>query len=177
MVEAVALGLWHALEYAGVFCVNPATSVEMWEDKLTQLVVADQVGLATPVTRYLCDLSAAADFADVHGGQIVYKPFTPYPAHHESTDTSPSSTPKSCRRASCARRWVSNLVATPGIFQPYVNKAFELRVVYVGGTILRLPHRVAAERGGGQGLATLRPGEHTPSRARARRDKLRKEDR
>ena len=50
-------GLWHALEYAGVFCVNPATSVAMWEDKVTQLVVADQVGLATPATRYLGKLN------------------------------------------------------------------------------------------------------------------------
>jgi glutathione synthase/RimK-type ligase-like ATP-grasp enzyme len=128
-------GLWHALEYAGVFCVNPATSVAMWEDKLTQLVVADQVGLATPTTRYLCDLSAAADFADAHGGQIVYKPFTPYlgPPRRDGHITELYSQVVSARelRAQAA----DDLVATPGIFQPYVEKAFELRVVYVGGTI------------------------------------------
>ena len=128
-------GLWHALEYAGVFCVNPATSVAMWEDKLTQLVVADQVGLATPATRYLCDLSAAADFADAHGGQIVYKPFTPYlgPPRVDGHITELYSQVVSASelRAQAA----DNLVATPGIFQPYIDKAFELRVVYVGGTI------------------------------------------
>ena len=128
-------GLWHALEYAGVFCVNPATSVAMWEDKLTQLVVAGEVGLATPATRYLCDLSAAADFADAHGGQIVYKPFTPYlgPPRVDGHITELYSQVVSARdlRAQAG----DNLVATPGIFQPYVEKAFELRVVYVGGTI------------------------------------------
>jgi glutathione synthase/RimK-type ligase-like ATP-grasp enzyme len=127
-------GLWHALEYAGVFCVNPATSVAMWEDKLTQLVVADQVGLATPTTRYLCDLSAAADFADAHGGQIVYKPFTPYlgPPRVDGHITELYSQVVSA--SELRAQAVDDLVATPGIFQPYVDKAFELRVVYVGGT-------------------------------------------
>lgn len=128
-------GLWHALEYAGVFCVNPATSVAMWEDKLTQLVVADQVGLATPVTRYLCDLSAAADFADAQGGQIVYKPFTPYlgPPRVDGHITELYSQVVSASELRAQAG--DNLVATPGIFQPYIDKAFELRVVYVGGTI------------------------------------------
>jgi glutathione synthase/RimK-type ligase-like ATP-grasp enzyme len=131
----LARGLWHALEYAGVFCVNPATSVTMWEDKFTQLVVADEVGLATPMTRYLCDLSAAAEFADDHGGQIVYKPFTPYlgPPRVDGHITELYSQVVSASelRAQAA----DNLVATPGIFQPYIDKAYELRVVYVGGTI------------------------------------------
>src|SRR5262245_7718908 len=127
-------GLWHALEYAGVFCVNPATSVAMWEDKLTQLVVADQVGLATPDTSYLCDLSAAADFADAHGGQVVYKPFTPYvgPPRLDGHITELYSQVVSASELRAQAG--DNLVATPGIFQPYVEKAFELRVVYVGGT-------------------------------------------
>jgi glutathione synthase/RimK-type ligase-like ATP-grasp enzyme len=128
-------GLWHALEYAGVFCVNPATSVAMWEDKLTQLVVAGEVGLPTPVTRYLCDLHAAADFADAHGGQVVYKPFTPYlgPPRVDGhiTELYSQVVSSSELRAQAG----DDLVATPGIFQPYVDKAFELRVVYVGGTI------------------------------------------
>jgi glutathione synthase/RimK-type ligase-like ATP-grasp enzyme len=128
-------GLWHALEHAGVFCVNPATSVAMWEDKLTQLIVADQVGLATPATRYLCDLTAAADFADAHGGQIVYKPFTPYagPSRVDGHITELYSQVVSAQELRAQAGDV--LVATPGIFQPYVDKAFELRVVYVGGTI------------------------------------------
>jgi glutathione synthase/RimK-type ligase-like ATP-grasp enzyme len=127
--------LWHALEYAGVFCVNPATSVAMWEDKLTQLVVAEQVGLTTPATRYLCDLWAAADFADEHGGQIVYKPFTPYqgPPRVDGHITELYSQVVSADELRAQA--TDNLVATPGIFQPYVDKAFELRVVYVGGTI------------------------------------------
>jgi len=128
-------GLWHALEYAGVFCVNPATSVAMWEDKLTQLVVADQVGLATPATRYLCDLWAAADFADAHGGQLVYKPFTPYlgPPRVDGRITELYS--QVVLASELRAQAGDNLVATPGIFQPYVAKAFELRVVYVGGTV------------------------------------------
>jgi glutathione synthase/RimK-type ligase-like ATP-grasp enzyme len=127
-------GLWHTLEHAGVFCVNPATSVAMWEDKLTQLVVADEVGLATPATRYLCDLSAAADFADEHGGQVVYKPFTPYvgPPRRDGHITELYSQVVSA--ADLRAQAGDQLVATPGIFQPYVDKAFELRVVYVGGT-------------------------------------------
>lgn len=128
-------GLWHALEHGGVFCVNPATSVAMWEDKLTQLVVAAQVGLSTPCTRYLCDLGAAADFADAHGGQVVYKPFTPYlgPPRRDGHITELYSQVVS---ADALRAQANDeLVATPGIFQPYIDKAFELRVVYVGGTV------------------------------------------
>jgi glutathione synthase/RimK-type ligase-like ATP-grasp enzyme len=128
-------GLWHALEYAGVFCVNPATSVTMWEDKLTQLVVAGEVGLATPATRYLCDLSVAADFADEYGGHIVYKPFSPYggPPRVDGhiTELYSQVVSSSELRAQAG----DTLVATPGIFQPYVDKAFELRVVYVGDTV------------------------------------------
>jgi len=141
-------GLWHALEYAGVFCVNPATSVAMWEDKLTQLVVAGEVGLATPATRYLCDLSAAADFADAHGGQIVYKPFTSYlgPPRVDGHITELYSQVVSARELRAQAG--DNLVATPGIFQPYVAKAFELRVVYVGGTTVA-DTRAAAEAGAG----------------------------
>ena len=98
------------------------------EDKLTQLVVADQVGLATPVTRYLCDLSAAADFADAHGGHIVYKPFTPYlgPSRVDGHITELYSQVVSASELRAQAG--DNLVATPGIFQPYIDKAFELRV-------------------------------------------------
>ena len=128
-------GLWHALEHAGVFCVNPATSVAMWEDKLTQLVVAAQVGLSTPVTRYLCDLSAAADFADAHGGRIVYKPFTPYLGPPRAAGHITELYSQVVSAGELRAQAGDHLVATPGIFQPYVDKAFELRVVYVGGTI------------------------------------------
>ena len=128
-------GLWHALEHAGVFCVNPATSVAMWEDKVTQLVVADQVGLATPATRYLCDLSAAADFADAHGGRIVYKPFTPYSGPPRVAGQITELYSQVVSAGALRAQAGDHLVATPGIFQPYVDKAFELRVVYVGGTI------------------------------------------
>ena len=128
-------GLWHALEHAGVFCVNPATSVAMWEDKLTQLVVADQVGLATPPTRYLCDLSAAAEFADAHGGQVVYKPFTPYPGPPRVDGYITELYSQVLSASELRAQAGDDLVATPGIFQPYVGKAFELRVVYVGGTV------------------------------------------
>jgi glutathione synthase/RimK-type ligase-like ATP-grasp enzyme len=128
-------GLWHALEYAGVFCVNPATSVEMWEDKLTQLVVAAEVGLATPTTRYLCDLSAAADFADAHGGQVVYKPFTPYLGSPRIDGHITELYSQVVSANELRAQAGDDLVATPGIFQPYVDKAFELRVVYVGGTM------------------------------------------
>jgi glutathione synthase/RimK-type ligase-like ATP-grasp enzyme len=128
-------GLWHALEHSGVRCVNRATSVAVWEDKVTQLIAADAVGLSTPPTRYLCDLSTAADFADVHGGHIVYKPFTPYlgPPRVEGKMTELYSQVLSARELRAQAN--DALVPTPGIFQPYVAKAFELRVVYVGGSI------------------------------------------
>ncbi len=128
-------GLWHALELAGVFCVNPATSVAMWEDKLTQLVVADQVGLTTPATRYLCDLSAAADFADAHGGRIVYKPFTPYLGRPRVAGHITELYSQVLSADALRAQVGDDLVPSPGIFQPYVDKAFELRVVYVGGTL------------------------------------------
>lgn len=128
-------GLWHALEYTDVFCVNRATATAMWDDKVTQLIVADEVGLTTPATCYTCDLSTAAELADSHGGHIVYKPLVPYFAKPKS-ETCVTELYSQVLPADELRAEVDdNSVPTPGIFQPYVEKAFELRVVYIGGTI------------------------------------------
>lgn len=128
-------GLSHALEHAGVPCVNGVTASVMWEDKVTQLMVADEVGLTTPETCYTCDLSVAAALADAHGGQVVYKPFAPYLAEPKSA-TCVTELFTQVLSADELRAQVDDAsVPTPGIFQPYVDKAFELRVVYVGGTI------------------------------------------
>lgn len=128
-------GYWHALEHSGVRCVSSATGVAMWEDKITQLMVADQVGLETPPTIYSCDLAAAAELADEHGGRVVYKPFTPYMGEPRA-EGKITELYSQVVTADDLRRQISRCtVPTPGIFQPYVDKAFELRVVYVGGTI------------------------------------------
>jgi glutathione synthase/RimK-type ligase-like ATP-grasp enzyme len=128
-------GLGHALEYAGVPCVNRATATAMWEDKVTQLMVADEVGITTPTTCYTCDLSTAAALADAHGGRVVYKPFAPYLAKPKSATYVTELFSQVLSADELRAQVDDDTVPAPGIFQPYVEKAFELRVVYIGGTI------------------------------------------
>lgn len=128
--------LFHALEQAGVPCVNPATAATMWEDKISQLMAATEVGLTVPPTRYTCDLGAAADFADeVGGGRVAFKPFGPYLGQNRVEGHITQLYCQVLPAAELRHQAGDDLVPTPAIWQPYVPKAHELRVVYVGGTI------------------------------------------
>src|SRR5207249_2847770 len=79
-------------------------------------------------------LPIAREFAETNAGSIVYKPFRPYLHVAEPSDDGPVSV----ERLLTNRVRIDDLVEpagfvpTPSIFQSYVPKRVELRVVVVG---------------------------------------------
>lgn len=132
--SAFCSGFGLALKAAGVFCVNPPPFNLAYEEKCAQLLVAAQEGLAVPSTLYTADLRYAREFHGEHGGSIIYKPFTPYISASGGTPERPArvATLYTSRVKEEDLLDAEGRVPTPGIFQPYVDKLLELRVVIVG---------------------------------------------
>lgn len=123
-----------ALQYNGVFCVNPPPFHDAFEEKCAQLWIAADVGLHIPSTLYTAHLPYAKDFYDEHSGSIIYKPFRPF---FKVVPTKPGEQSKIAKlltnRVSAQHfERAQNAVPTPGIFQPYVEKQFEIRIVVIG---------------------------------------------
>lgn len=122
------------LAQRGVFCVNPPPWNLAFEEKCCQLALAAEVGLAIPPTLYTTRLAPARRFHEEQGGELVYKPFRAYLRMIDAAGGRPSR----LERLMTNRVGVEDLVEgegfvpTPGIFQPYVEKDVELRVVVVG---------------------------------------------
>jgi glutathione synthase/RimK-type ligase-like ATP-grasp enzyme len=118
----------------GVFCVNPPPANTAFEEKCCQLWLAAEVGLSIPPTLYTTRLPLVRDFYDAHGGSIIYKSFR---AHFHLTGAQGDGSPRLARLLTNRVR-ADDLVEppdfrpTPGVFQPYVEKRVELRVVVVG---------------------------------------------
>src|SRR5262245_54119509 len=127
-------GMSLLLSQLGVFCVNPPPWNVAFEEKCCQLALAAQCGLKVPPTLYTARLPVAREFADAHGGDIVYKPFRSFITEREP---GPGESARIARlltnRVATADlvEW-EGLVPTPGIFQPYVPKQMELRTTIVG---------------------------------------------
>jgi glutathione synthase/RimK-type ligase-like ATP-grasp enzyme len=122
------------LAHHGIFCVNPPPANAAFEEKCCQLWLAAEVGLAIPPTLYTTSLPIVRDFYNAHGESIIYKPFH---AHFHLTEAQ-GDQPRRVARLLTNRVRADDLIEppdfrpTPGVFQPYVEKHFELRVVVVG---------------------------------------------
>lgn len=127
-------GVSLALAQLGVFCVNPPPFGAAWEEKCAQLLVAAEVGLAIPPTLYTSRLPMARRFYDAHDGSIIYKPFHIYLEVPEPRDDGPVTYQKVLTNRVRAADLVEGegFLPTPSIFQPYVPKQFELRIVAIG---------------------------------------------
>lgn len=123
-----------ALAQHEVFCVNPPPLNSAWEEKCGQLLIAAEVGLAIPPTLYTTRLPIARDFYDAHAGAIVYKPFRPYVHVPDPRDDGPVTVERLLTNRVRADDLVEGegYLPTPSIFQPYVPKRIELRIVAVG---------------------------------------------
>lgn len=123
-----------ALAYRGVFCVNRPPFNIAFDEKCCQLMLAAQVGLRIPPTLYTPQPSAVAPFYEEHDGAVIYKPFRSYIHVVEPEGDGPAR----AERLLTNRVRAADLVdapgsfPTPGIFQPYVEKELELRIVVVG---------------------------------------------
>jgi glutathione synthase/RimK-type ligase-like ATP-grasp enzyme len=122
------------LAQRGVFCVNPPPWNTAFEEKCCQLALAAEIGLAIPPTLFTTRLPAARAFSDEHGGSLVYKPFRPYLRMIGAESNRPSRLQRLLTNRVTPEQLVEGegFLPTPGIFQPYVDKRLELRVVAVG---------------------------------------------
>lgn len=122
------------LAYNGVFCVNPPPFNLAWEEKCCQLWLAAEVGLDIPPTLYTARLSSAQDFYREHDGEIIYKPFRAYIRVREDQDDQTTYAIKLMTNRVQADDLIEHedFIPTPSIFQPYIPKQFELRIVVIG---------------------------------------------
>ncbi len=122
------------LAYNGVFCINPPPFNSAWEEKCCQLWLAAEVGLQIPPTLYTARLSVAQDFYQEHDESIIYKPFRAYMRVREGQDDQTTYATKLLTNRVQAQDLVESqgFIPTPSIFQPYVKKDIELRIVVVG---------------------------------------------
>jgi glutathione synthase/RimK-type ligase-like ATP-grasp enzyme len=118
----------------GVFCVNPPPFNLAFEEKCCQLFLAAQVGLAIPPSLYTTRLALARDFSAAHGDDIIYKPFRTYSRLLPKAGDEPLRIANLYTNRIKADDLVEGdgFLPTPSIFQPYVAKALELRIVVVG---------------------------------------------
>ena len=117
-----------------IFCVNPPPFHNAFEEKCAQLLLAAEVGLNIPPTLYTTRLPLAHEFYHTHGGEIIYKTFKQFVRISYATATEPSKAARvlTNRVAESHLREPSSFIPTPGIFQPYIPKQLELRIVVIG---------------------------------------------
>jgi glutathione synthase/RimK-type ligase-like ATP-grasp enzyme len=118
----------------GAFCVNPPPWNTAFEEKCCQLMLAAEVGLRVPTTLYTTRLPVAREFFDRQGGELIYKPFRAFVQVTERQQDDGMRVAKLLTNRVRAEDLVEpeGFAPTPGIFQPYVHKQFEVRVVVVG---------------------------------------------
>ncbi len=97
--------------------------------KPAQLAIAHRLGLDIPSTVVTNDPEEIREFVARTEGETIYKALT------QSLDTEPG---KSLFTSIVTERALANIGAiriTPGVFQQFVPKAYELRVTVVGGRV------------------------------------------
>ncbi len=122
----------HSVLAPEAFWVNPPAGARAAGSKLLQLKLADAVGLEVPETLASNDPVAIRAFVRRHQGNAIYKTFRPAiwetDAHITYAFTS--------RVDETSLPDDELLRLTPGIFQPLVPKAFELRLTLLGRTCI-----------------------------------------
>lgn len=120
-----------ALATTECFAVNTYGSQLAANMKPVQLRAAQLAGLNVPPTLISNDFVAVEAFAARCGGTVLVKPLTPAVWKGEHSEFHPFATrrqPSDLDRESVA--------AAPAIYQPYVEKAHELRVTVMGRSLL-----------------------------------------
>ena len=126
---AFVADLWRSLHCRAI----PATADVTLEaaHKVSQLRVASQVGFEIPPTLVTTDPDEFLDFYCSHDGNIVTKVIEQLSRHHEEEGFFRLTELVSTRDPGYA----AAIRLCPVIVQPYVPKAFELRVVVVGNHV------------------------------------------
>lgn len=120
--------LWAQLD--DVLWMNHPTAIEYGRNKMVQLGLAEQVGFCVPDTLYSNFPDDIIAFQKKHG-VCIYKAHDGWSfAKKNSSAVYTSIIDKPITKKSS-----KELVICPGIFQPYIKKAFELRITVVGSDI------------------------------------------
>lgn len=140
-------GFSMALAHSAVFCVNPPPNNIAFEEKICQLMLAARIGLNIPETLYTTRPATALPLYDKHCAGIIYKPFSQLAYLIENGADSTVARLYTNRVSRRDLESSSSVVPTPSIFQPYIAKAIELRIVIVGRAIFACAiHSQASER-------------------------------
>jgi glutathione synthase/RimK-type ligase-like ATP-grasp enzyme len=110
--------------------VNTPRAAVAAENKLVQLQAARRAGLRFPPTLVSHDPDAIRRFAERHG-RVVYKPFLPHTWKDGASGRMFSTFARILEPAMLADD--ASLSLCPGIFQAYVDKTRDVRVVVIGG--------------------------------------------
>jgi len=126
-------GVSMALGAHDVFCVNPPPWNTAYEEKCAQLLLAAELGLVVPPTLYTTRLGVAHEFMNAHGS-LIYKPFRSYFQVEQPDADGQARYRQLYSNRVAAEHLVEHpgMLPTPGIFQPYIAKQFEVRVTVVG---------------------------------------------
>ncbi|HLZ56978.1 MAG TPA: hypothetical protein VKR06_08525 [Ktedonosporobacter sp.] len=128
-------GVALTLAFYHVFCVNPPPWNIAFEEKCCQLAIAAEIGFCIPPTLYTTRLPIVQRFSEEQGGSIIYKPFRSYlqtikPEKDDDLWLTRQLFTNRVNNADLVE--AEGFMPTPGIFQPYVAKQIELRIVVVG---------------------------------------------
>ena len=122
--------LWQALDSTDSFWVNPYWPSIYADQKFNQQHLARKVGLKTPETLYSNNPEEIRKFILKHDNRTIYKPFSPKHASWVKNDK-----PYALYTSAISLKDLPSeaiLQITPGIFQPLIEKAYELRVTFIG---------------------------------------------
>lgn len=127
--SAFTSSLWRIMA-PNAFWVNPLIGGDYARSKPVQLLEALRVGLLVPSTLCSNDPVKIRHFIEAHDGEVIYKPFLTSLWMEEDENRAILLT-SVIKADNLPDDDVLRL--TPGIFQPRVEKDYELRVTYMGG--------------------------------------------
>ncbi len=103
---------------------DPLNGSPRWQNKLSELIYAERVGLRVPESICTNDPAVAKAFIKRHRGQVLFRDFSSR-RHYLFRTVFANPSAKSLRQ----------LVNAPCVFQRYVEKEFDVRAVVVGDRV------------------------------------------
>ena len=113
--------------------INHPVASRHADNKLVQLIAAREVGFQVPETLMTNDFSRVRAFYEKNKGNVIFKTFRP-----ASWRCQDGSITHVCTTPIHAEHLLDEeaIRACPGIYQPKLDKLYELRVTVVGGNVL-----------------------------------------
>jgi glutathione synthase/RimK-type ligase-like ATP-grasp enzyme len=127
----VLRALWSFLQ--DCYWMNSLEAVHNADQKPYQLYIAKQTGLNVPTTLISAETDLALKFCHDHNGDILYKPFNCYSETWDEKVYLIYANRLNCKQLSENKEGITQ---APCLFQEYIPKQLELRVVVIGEHVL-----------------------------------------